>query len=180
MLKEQSPKLALSQAKPFRQRFDACSLAIESAIGNKSQRPRDRIRSSTPRRQVGSSLGPATQAWPKTCLLCRSRRTEKEAVLEPRGTRRADRSAIDARRGDAHKYQAVKTRIPTLQSAITYLSVGQFHRRILSPVNATNSRFSDMVTNGESDANLTTTRARTSGNSTGPPNSINWHIFRSP
>jgi hypothetical protein len=43
MLKEQSPKLALAQAKSFRQRFHACALAIESAIGDKSQRPRDGV-----------------------------------------------------------------------------------------------------------------------------------------
>jgi hypothetical protein len=145
MLHEQSPELASTHAEACGEGFDAVTVAVERAIGNQSERPRNCIRTSAPGCQIGSGFWPATQARAKTRFLRRRGRTQETAILELRAARGTDRPAIDAGRGDANKEQAVEARIAALESAITDLSVWQFHGPILSRTKERDSRFSDII-----------------------------------
>ena len=96
-------ELAFSYAETLRQCLYACAVAVKGAIGNKGQSAANGVGSSTPGGQIGSRLGPATQARAKACFLRRCRRTKKAAVRKFRGVSRTNRPAIDAGRCDAYK-----------------------------------------------------------------------------
>src|SRR5271154_3038095 len=95
------------------------------------------------RSQSGRPFRPAAEAWPKTRAFGGSRIRIKAHIFAIGGTRRADRPAINMRRGDCHIESPIKTPIPGSRSAITSIPV-EFHGARLVPVATKYSPFSDL------------------------------------
>ena len=133
VLQKQPPQLPLTQPQPLRQLLDAFAATIQRTFRNQRQPARNRIRRPPPRRHLRRRLRPASQAGPIARVLRRRRRAEKSAILKLRRSRRTNRPAIDSSRRDANVHQPVQPRLPALQSAITNLTVRQFHDYIFAP-----------------------------------------------
>ena len=127
VLDEQPPQMAFTDAQPRSQCIHTRVVAVESSICDESQRARDGVGGSAPRRKIGSALGTAPQARAKASFHRGRRRREEAAVLEFRRSRRADRTAENSGGRYAYQDQPVKTRVPALQRAIGDLFVRQFH-----------------------------------------------------
>ena len=93
--------------------------------------------------QSGSPFRPATQTRPETRAFGGRRIRIKTHIFAIRRTRRADRPAINVRRGDCHKKSPVKPPVSGACSAITSIPV-EFHGARLDLAAAKYSPFSDV------------------------------------
>ncbi len=118
---------------------------VEGAIGDQSQRARDRRRRSQPGGGSGRRLRPAAQARPVAGLLSGRRTAQKQAVLAFRGASRANRPAIHPGRPHRSEEAAVEARVPGSQRAITSLRV-ELHSSTYSALADLDWPFSDLFT----------------------------------
>src|SRR6185312_1880350 len=114
MLQEQSPQMALANAKTFGKSFDAGVFAVERAIANQTQCARNRVGGAAPGSEVRRGFRAATQARTKTRFLRGRGRSKEPSVFTLGGAGRTDWSAIDSSRCHAHEQQTVETRIAAL------------------------------------------------------------------
>ncbi len=129
MLVEQSPQLPLADAESVGQCLDA-SLAVEQSFADKAS-ARDTVLD-VPRHAAasGENLRPAAQAGAKTCFLCRRGAGKEPDVLRLGRPRRADRPAIDARRGDTDEDAPVERGIARAQRTQADVFGGRFMIRL--------------------------------------------------
>ena len=117
MLQEKTAKLARADSQALRQIFER--LVGEPVLINQSQRAGDRGRGSEPGRSTWRSFGAAAQAGPETSLRRgRGRREVADIGFFGRG-RRADRPAVNTRRGDGYKEAAVESRVSRAPGTLT-------------------------------------------------------------
>ena len=117
MLTEQPPQLPPADAQPTGQTFYI--ITIEPAGFDQCQRARDRVGAAAPEREVRRHFRPAAQAGTEAGLLGCGRRSIERHVLEFRGARRTDRTAIDAGRFHAGEEPPVVAGVAGLDSAVT-------------------------------------------------------------
>ena len=127
VLHEQASELARADAESLGERIDAGLVAVERAVGDQREAARHRVRRAAPGAEVGCGLGPAAQAGPEARLLGSGGGGVEPAVLEPGGTRRADRPAIDPGRGDAHEEPAVEALVACLERAVAGCRIESVH-----------------------------------------------------
>jgi hypothetical protein len=104
-----TPELALAHAQLARQEADAASVerSGRDAHRRRSRHTVDGIHQRPPRCQ----LGPAPETGPKAVVLGGRGRCEKPAAIGVRHPRRADGTAVDHGRADAHEEDAVEPRV---------------------------------------------------------------------
>src|SRR5882757_7267090 len=95
------------------------------------------------RRHTGSTFRPAAQTGPETGTFCSCRIRIKAHIQAIRRPRRANRPAIDMRRGDSHKKPAVKAAIAGPYRTKTSIGV-EVHGARLAPLGGQYSPFSDL------------------------------------
>src|SRR6266516_2960812 len=122
---ERAPQVALAHAQLTRELGDAAIVqrARGDPLGGYLGEARHRAQrwSTCPRRQLGT----AAQAGPKARALGGRRGIEEAAVTVVRQARRANRSAIDARRRDPDEKDAVETRVPRVHRELIGLAVDE-------------------------------------------------------
>jgi hypothetical protein len=127
MLAEEVPELTLANAKAAGQGIGGS--LVQGTELDQRQGARHGVRRAAPRSEIGRGFRAAPQAGAKASLLCRRRRGIECDVLRPWRARRADRTAIDARRLDAGEEPAVKAGIAQADCAVGV--VIEVHRDIV-------------------------------------------------
>ena len=138
MAAHQTPQMPGSQAGARRQRIHAG--IVECPVGDQFQRPSGDRAGAAPGGRAGRAFRPASEAGAKAQLLRRRRAGHETAVRQQRQARRADRAAIDPRRGHAGEEPAVETGIPAFQRAVAKGPV-QLHTAVLADGTAGTRRF---------------------------------------
>ena len=118
VLVKQAAQLAAADAEALRERFNARVVAVELAFGDEREPAGHRARRTAPRGEVHRRLGPAAKAGAEAGFLRRGGGRVETAILRLCRRGRADRAAIDSRRGDRHKDASVESVIARLQGSV--------------------------------------------------------------
>src|SRR5262249_23636315 len=104
----------------------------------------DGVGGAAPGREIGSGLGPASQAGPEARLLRRGGSREESHILGARRPRRADRSAIDSCGLHAGEEPPIEARVARTDDPVAGFVV-KIHGGNLSAQDAQVWRFSDVL-----------------------------------
>src|SRR5271165_1120224 len=141
MKPEQTLKLRLAHAQPFREALDV--RLLEHPRFDQPQSPGDGVGTAAPEREVWCHFRPAAQTGAETGFLRRGGRGKEPRVLPFWRGRRAARPTVNSGCRDGDEQTAIETMVSRLDRAVTGVVV-HVHARMIPCAAPSVSRFSDV------------------------------------